>query len=384
MKRVIWISVGIVAAVLVFLWARPRPLQVQLAAVATAPMEVTVDEEGRSRIRERFVVSSPVTGRLDRIDLREGDMVSRGAVVARIAPAPLDARAQEQAVARLASVEAARQAALAANQRALAAAAQSRRDRQRAEDLASQGMLSPETLEQARLAETARAHELEMAQFAAQAAARDADAARAALTGADPEHPCPDVVLVRAPVRGRVLRIPERSERVVAPGTPLLEIGDPSTLEIVAEILSADAVKVKHGDPVRIEDWGGDGPLAGRVRVVEPSGFTKISALGVEEQRVRVIVDPADDATGMGDGFRAEVRIVIWARERTLQVPTSALFRRDTTWSVFTVEDDRARERPVSIGHRNAQQAEVLSGLTDGDSVILHPADELHDGRRVL
>jgi HlyD family secretion protein len=208
-------------------------------------------------------------------------------------------------------------------------------------------------------------------------------AARASMTGADPDEECEEVVEVRSPIRGRVLRVPEQSERVVPAGATLLEVGDPSSLEIVAEILSTDAVRIRAGARVIIEEWGGDTALAGRVRTVEPSGFTKLSALGVEEQRVRVIVDPADRTIALGDGFRVETRIVVWESPRTLKVPLSALFRRGEEWSVFTVNDGRAYVRPVGIGHRSAFEAELLNGLVEGDSVVLHPTDQLSDGARV-
>jgi HlyD family secretion protein len=261
---------------------------------------------------------------------------------------------------------------------------QATRDRERVDQLAKQGIATPEQLEQARLAEVSRTKELESAEFAAQAAAHDVEVARAGTTGANPAENCPDVVEVTSPIHGRVLRVIEQSERVVQPGAELLEVGDPASLEIVAELLSSDAVRVQSGAPVVIEEWGGDHPLAGRVRIVEPSGFTKVSALGVEEQRVRVIIDPADRSTGLGDGFRVEVRIITWEGANVLKVPLNALFRRGTEWAAFVVKDGRAVARAVQIGQRNQLEAEVRSGLGEGDVIVLHPEDKLTDGARVI
>jgi HlyD family secretion protein len=384
MKRSVWIGLGLGAAGLVTLVFRPTKFPVETAHITSGALTVTVDEEARTRVHDRFLVSAPVTGRLSRIALREGDAVRKGEVVARIAPAPLDTRGQDVATAKLQSALASSRAADATAVRARAAMVQSTRDRERAEQLARQGIATPEQLEQARLAELSRTKELESAEFAAQAATHEVEVARAGTTGANPEENCPDVVEVTSPIRGRVLRVVEPSERVVQPGMELLEVGDPATLEIVAELLSSDAVRVRPGARVIIEEWGGDQPLTGRVRMVEPSGFTKVSALGVEEQRVRVIIDPADRGTALGDGFRVEVRIVIWEGANVLKVPLNTLFRRGTEWTVFAVKDGRAVARPVQIGQRNQLEAEVHSGVSEGDVVVLHPDDKLADGARVV
>jgi HlyD family secretion protein len=358
---------------------RPGPLQVETTRVARGSLQVTVDEEGETRVRDRYVVAAPVAGRVARIEWREGDAVAAGAVVGRLLPAPLDARAREQAVARVAEAEDAQRAADAGVAQAGAAAEQARRSCQRAQQLAARNLIAPEERERAELEETTRARELESAQFRAQAVAHDVEVARAALlAGAGAAIP------LRSPVRGRVLRVPERSERVVLAGTPLLELGDPAKLEIVADLLSSDAVRVKPGDAILIEGWGGGETLRGRLRRVEPSGFTKVSALGVEEQRVNVIGDFVDPPGAIGDRYRVEVRIVVWEGRDVLQVPTSALFRHGDGWSVFVVEQGRARQRDVRVGHRSTFETEIVQGLNEGDAVVRNPSDRIADGLRVV
>jgi HlyD family secretion protein len=337
---------------------------------------VSVDQEGQTRVRDRYVVAAPVAGRVARITLREGDSVTPTTVVARVFPAPLDPRAREEALARLREVEDARRAAGAAVAQARAARDQAVRTRARAESLAARNLIAPEERERAELEGTMHAREVESADFRAQAAAHDVEVARAALASGGP------AMLLRAPLSGRVLRIPEPSERVVAAGTPLVEIGDPTKLEVVADLLSSDAVQVRSGDPVLIEDWGG-GPLHARLRKVEPSGFTKVSALGVEEQRVNVIADFVDSVVPLGDRYRVEVRIVVWEGGDVLKLPGSALFRTGDGWSVFTVERGRARRRDVTIGHRNPFETEIVAGVREGEVVIRHPTDRITDGARV-
>lgn len=357
---------------------RPAPLPVETAPVTRGPLQVTVDEEGETRVRDRYVVAAPVAGRVARIELREGDPVAAGQVVVRLFAAPLDARAREQAAGRVAQAEDAQRAADAGVKQAQAAAEQARRSARRAQQLAAQNLIAPEERERAELEEATRAQELESAQFRAQAAAHDVDVARAALlAGAG------TVLPLHSPVRGRVLRIPERSERVVPAGTPLLELGDPAKLEIVADLLSSDAVRVKPGDAILIEGWGGGTTLQGRLRRIEPSGFTKVSALGVEEQRVNVIGDFVNPPGPIGDRYRVEVRIVVWAGRDVLQVPTSALFRHGDAWSVFVIEDGRARQRDVRVGHQSAFATEVAEGMREGDAVIRNPSDRIADGVRV-
>ncbi len=254
---------------------------------------------------------------------------------------------------------------------------QAQRARARAQELGAKGLLAPEERERAELDASSRQRELESADFQAQAAAHDVEIARAALLG-DGSRP----VVLRSPVQGQVLRIPEVSERVAAAGTPLLEIGDASRLEVVADLISSDAVRVREGDPMRIEGWGG-GALNGRVRRVEPSGFTKVSALGVEEQRVNVVGDFSDPPAGLGDRFRVELRIAVWENPSVLQVPGSAVFRVGDGWAVYLIAGDRARRRSVELGHRTPFEVEVLRGIDEGMIVIRDPSDRVTDGARV-
>jgi len=365
---------------------RPRAVRVDVAEVARGPLRVTVDEEGQTRVRQRYVVAAPISGRLERIRLDEGYPVEPGAVVARIYPSPLDRRTEAEARARLDAAEASKRQADAAVEQARAALEQARRQLTRARRLRKQRAISPEELEIADLEVTTREKELTAATFAARAADFTVEAVRAALL-APAGVPTGDgesaVVDIRSPVQGRVLRVLEENERVVMTGTPLLELGDPSALEIVVDVLSEDAVRVRPGAPVLIDDWGGDGSLEARVRLVEPSGFTKISALGVEEQRVNVIADFIHPTQSMGDGYRVEARIVVWEGENVLKLPSSALFRHDNDWYVFVVENGRARRRRVEPGHRNPLDVEIRNGVKEGASVIVHPSDLVEDGTRV-
>jgi HlyD family secretion protein len=308
-------------------------------------------------------------------------------------PVPLDPRTRAEAVARLEAAEAALREVTAQVENARAALDQAQRTANRARELGRVGTISKEEQERAELDETLRGKELEATRFAERAAAYNLEAARAALMapGADGSRAMvaacesgePGCIELRSPVAGRVLRVPEKSERVVTPGEPLLEIGDPTQLEIVVDLLSADAVKVHPGATMLIEEWGGPVALPARVRRVEPSGFTKVSALGVEEQRVNVIGDFTGDTDRLGDGYRIEARIVVTEADDVLLVPSSALFRRRDAWHVFAVVDGRATLRRVEIGRGTPQQTELVSGLAEGDAVILHPSDQVADGTRV-
>jgi HlyD family secretion protein len=398
-RRWVW-ALAAIAVALAFWWLwRPRPIAVDVAVVTRGPLVVTVDEEGETRVRQRYVVAAPTSGRLLRIDLDEGDRVEAGQAVARIEPAPLGPRDLAAARARLEAAQATERAAAARLGRAAAALAQARRDAARAEQLHGSGAISDDAREKARLAETSAAREHEEARHAADAAAHEVEAARALLIAAHAGVAAPDpvdepavgvpcagavpCVEVLAPVDGRVLRIPERSERIVLAGTPLLEVGDPDDLEIVADLLSRDAVRVRPGARVRIEEWGGPEALEARVRRVDPSGFTKVSALGVEEQRVNVVADLVTPEPRLGDGFRVEVRIVVWEAPDVLRVPASALFRAGPDWAVFAIEGGRARQRIVAVGEVASFEAEVREGLAEGDRVVLHPSDRVRDGVRV-
>lgn len=375
-RALYWGGAGLAAAGFLAYTLRPTPVPVEVAAVERGPLRVTIDEEGRTRVRDRYVVVAPAAGRVARIALEEGAPVTRGMVVARLSAAPLDPRGREQANARLRGAEDAEQAAAAAVSEARAALDQSSRTRARAESLFARNLLSLEQREEAALAETTAVRRYQAADFTAQAAAHDVEQARAALMGAG------GVLPLVSPVRGRVLRIPEKSERVVAAGTPLLELGDPTRLEIVVDLLSEDAVKVHPGDRMLVGDWGGDRPLEAHVRLIEPSGFTKVSALGVEEQRVHVVADLDETPPQLGDGYRVETQVVLW-EGTALKVPASALFQDGDQWRVFVARDGRVRSRVVQIGHRNPFEVQITGGVVAGDLVVRHPTDKLADGVRV-
>jgi HlyD family secretion protein len=294
-------------------------------------------------------------------------------------PLPLDPRSRAQAQALVAAAVDAQRAAAATVTQARETLAQARRERARVAELASRSLVAPAERERAELAESVAAQDLEAAEFRAQAAQHDVEAARAALIAAGAGA----VVTLRAPVSGVVLRIPERSERVVQAGEPLLEVGNCGDLEIVADLLSSDAVKVRPGHLMLVEDWGGDSALVARVRRVEPGGFTKISALGVEEQRVHVVADLGQCPAALGDGYRVEARIVIWEADSVLKVPTTALYRAGEGWGVFVIDGGRAAERAVEVGRQNAFESEILSGLKPGELLVRHPGDRIRAGIRV-
>ncbi|HEY7683376.1 MAG TPA: HlyD family efflux transporter periplasmic adaptor subunit [Gemmatimonadales bacterium] len=373
------------AVVLVVVWRlRPSALDVETVPVRTGPLRETIAEDGETRVRDRYVVAAPVTGRLRRVRLRAGDRVDRGEVVAWLEPAPLDARTRRAAVAAVESAQDARRAADAATLAAEAALEQGVRGRARAESLAAQGHVAPSQREEAELLETTRRRELDAARARAETAAHDLERARAALfASSESQTPRGGRSTISAPVAGQVLRLLEESERVILAGTPVLEVGDPARLEVVADLLSTDAVKVRPGDTVLVEEWGGGQTLRARVRMVEPSGFTKVSALGVEEQRVNVVADLTDPPGPLGDRYRVEVRVVLWGVAQALQVPLSALVRQGDAWTVFVVENGRARARQITPGHRGASDVEIVGGLEAGEPVIRYPSDLIRDGLRV-
>lgn len=375
------LALGVVALIVIaFL---PSPVKVESARVVKGPLRVTVDEEGEARAHDRFVIAAPIAGRLTRVELHDGDAVAPGQAVAVINPLPLDQRERAEIAARVQAAEALKRSADEAIEHARADHEQTRRDLRRAEDLVEGGIISRQSLEQARNAESIAKNELESAGFKAEAAASEVKVARAGLIAIESESGANRIVTLRSPVRGRVLRVIEKSERVVAAGAPLITVGDPRKLEVVVDLLSTDAVKVKPGAAVLLENWGGEAPLRARVRTVEPSAFTKVSALGIEEQRTNVIADFVDAPRPLGDGYRVEARIIIWEGENVLKIAASALFRFGDGWSIFVIEDGRARRRAVEIGHRSQFEVEILSGIEEGASVILHPTNQINNGSRV-
>jgi HlyD family secretion protein len=370
----------------------PKTARVDVTAVARGPLVVTVDEEGETRVRNRFVVSAPLAGRVLRIELEPGDTVKRGTVVARLRPeaAPLlDTRARAEARAAVDSARSVLGRARAEEQRLRAVLAQAQRELTRARELRDGGLATGQLFD-SREADVRTAEEaVQSAVFAVRAADADLQRAEARIAPALPTaSESPDrIVTVTSPVDGVVLKRVRESETFVPAGDPLLEIGNPHQLDIVSDLLSTDAVRVKPGARVIVDQWGGDHPLEAKVRRIEPAGFTKISALGVEEQRVNVVidfVDPVQAFSALGDAYRVEVRIVVWESPDALKVPTSALFRRGDQWAAYVVSENRARERQLKLDHRTGQEAEVVDGLTEGEVVVLHPADTLADDARVV
>jgi HlyD family secretion protein len=369
----------------------PRAVPVDVAEVKRAPLTVTVEEEGKTRVRERYTVSAPVAGYVRRIDLKAGDAVAAGQVLAVIEPAravALDPRTRAQAQAQMSAAQAALAAAQENARAAVAAAQLATQERARAESLRQSNFVSAQALDSARTAETrARAVE-QAAQHAVRVARFELEMARAALasTARLQAGGAAEQVQVQAPVAAHVLKLLHESEGAVAAGQPLLEVGDPASLEVEVEVLSTHAVKIAPGSRVILDRWGGEQPLEGKVRTVEPSGYTKISALGVEEQRVRVIVDfssPREAWARLGDGYRVEARFVLWEGRGVLQLPTSALFRQGEGWAAFVLDGRRVRLAPVEIGQRAGLATQVMSGLKAGDRVVAHPDETIDDGVRV-
>jgi HlyD family secretion protein len=382
-RRILLAAIMLSFAALLWLMLRPTPVLVEVACATHGPMRVTVDEDGETRAHDRFTVAAPIPGRMLRVGLEEGDAVRENQIVAVIEPLPLNQQQREEVLGRVAAAEAAKREADARAEHAREDFEQSQRDRKRAEQLGHEKVISAQALEQSRNAEVTSGEELQAARFNAMAARFAVEVARAGLVGISGGDSGHKVISLHSPVAGRVLRVVEKSERVVLAGSPVIVIGDPGQIEIVTDVLTTDAVNIKPGAPAFLEGWGGDHPLRARVRLVEPAGFTKISALGVEEKRVNVIADFVDPPEGLGDGYRVETRIVIWEAADVLKIPGSATFRGRDGWSVFVIDNGRARRRVVQIGHRNQIEAEVLGGIATGDQVILHPSNQLREGVRV-
>jgi HlyD family secretion protein len=372
---------AIVLAALITAGLWPRPIPVETARVAVGTLRATVNEEGKTRIKQRYVVSAPVTGQLQRIPFKAGAAVCSGqTVVAVIEPVSsnlLDARTRTAA-------EAARDTAAANLEKARAGQHFAASDLRRFEKLHAEKMVSAQELETAQWREASAAKE----QAAAESALRQAEAALAEFAGKAPvgTNTLLDPVEVKAPATGSVLHVLEENSRVVTAGTPLMEIGDPLDIEVVVEVLSRDGAAIPPGTPVELEQWGGGEPLKAKVRLVEPAAFTKVSALGVEEQRVNVVADlltPPDQRRNVGDAFRVEARIIVWEARDALKVPAGALFRKGEQWAAFVVADGRARLKIVKAGRSSGTETQVLEGLKQGEEIILYPGSRVRDGQRV-
>jgi len=386
---------GVALALIVVLYflMRPQPVSADFGAVDKGDLAIAVAGEGKTRVREIYTVSAPIAGRMERIHFEPGDPVAaEETVLARIEPADplfLDVRSSAQAKADVDAATAAVGLSRAKLARAEAERTFARSELKRAEELYQKGNISSRALEKAQLDARMQGAEVDTARSDLGVALASLEAARARLiqpseNKGKPGQMC--CLAVRSPVSGQVLRVPDKSERVVTVGEALIEVGNPADLEAVIDILSTDAVKVRSGDKAYIEQWGGGDPFAAQVSRVEPAGFTKISALGIEEQRVNVILAftaPSELWARLGDHYRVEARIIIREVKDMLRVPISALFRRGDQWAVFVVKRGRARERMVEIAARNDAHAALTSGLEVGETVILHPGEKVHDGVRV-
>jgi HlyD family secretion protein len=397
---IVW---GVVVAVIIAaaVWAlSPSPILVDTATIDEGPMRATVDEEGKTRVKEIYVVSAPIAGRVLRSALEAGDAVERErsvvAIVQPTDPALIDVRTRKDLEAQVEAAQSAVRLAEAEVEEARSELAFAEKDLERARTLAPRHVVSKRGLEKAVHDVEVRKAALVRAHAGVEYRKRELASAKARLISpldivASPDGPPRETastgplccVQVRAPAGGRVLRILAKSEQVVPAGTPLVEIGDPQDIEIVVEMLSTDAVKIREGAGATIEGWGGTRAIPAVVTRIEPGGFTKISALGIEEQRVRVILDfkgLPEAWRSLGHDFRVYARVTSWESDRVIRVPLSALFRQGDEWAVFRTVDDRAELTIIDVGHRNREVAEVLSGLKPGDCVVLHPSDRVHDG----
>jgi len=379
------LAVLLVIGLIVVAWI-PNPVEVEVATVTRGPLIVTVNEDGRTRVKDRYVVSSPITGNLARPELEAGDTIEEGQVLARLVPLPpplLDSRTRAEAKARVAAAQAALRQAEAAVNRARYERDFAKHESERALAVVQQGGLARSDADRAVSTYQSAEEQLRSANFGARVAEHQLKLAQTALLQLSGKSEDAEQLEIASPVGGQVLKVFQESEGVVQAGTPIVEVGDPAALEIVVDVLSQDATRIPDGAPVTIERWGGKTPLDGHVRVVEPSAFTKLSALGVEEQRVNVVVDldeERDRWSTLGDGYRVEARISVWEGEDVLRLPASAVFRAEEAWATFVVEEGRAVLRAVEIGETNGLETEVLSGLEEGDLVIAYPSDSVRDG----
>lgn len=384
-RGTLFLAIGAAAVVALSAIAlRPRPIVVETGTVHFGPLQVTEEDQAETRSHDRYVVAAPVSGRLLRVLLRDGDTVATGQAVAKLAPLPLSARERDEAMARVDAAVGGERSAQAQLQHALEDLAEARREDARLQALVAQGLAATQALEQAHTAVVTLGMEVTAARHRASSAAAELRGARVALAAVTDARSTDGALLtIRSPAAGRVLRVLEPSERVMSSGTPILIVGDLAHLEVVMEMLSSQAVRVSPGMPALLLAWGGDHPLRARVRLVEPYGFTKVSALGVEEKRTNVILDFVDPPASLGDGYRVIARIITWSSPHVLQAPMSAIFRCGSDWCVFVVEQGRARIRHIRIGHENDEAVEILSGVKDGERVVEHPPNELGDDVRV-
>ncbi|MDX1648026.1 MAG: efflux RND transporter periplasmic adaptor subunit [Longimicrobiales bacterium] len=382
-KRIVVPVVFAVLGVAAFLVLRGGSVEVSVAEAGRDTLSVTIPAEGMTRARERFTVTAPVTGRSTRIGVEEGDVVTEGQRLLRLYPTPQDPRTAATARAELDAAQARYRQAEAALREAELQARQAVREVERRRPLAEMGAISRERMEQAELAATVAQERREAAESDVASARAAVEGARARLLGVESTGDEGDPVEVRAPVSGRVLRVPDASARIVSAGEPLVVLADIDRLEVVLDILSEDAVRVEPGNRIVLTGWGGETPLLGKVRSVTRVGYTEVSALGVEEQRVDIVADLQNRPPSLGSGYRVSGEIVVWRGDDVLVAPTSALFRDGGSWRLFVVDDGRARLREVVVGHRNEEAVEILEGVEEGEQVILFPTESVEDGTTV-
>jgi HlyD family secretion protein len=383
------ITVVIIALLAWGFW--PQPVLVEAVAAMRAPLAVSIEEEGRTRVIDRYIVSAPVDGVACRVQLEVGDAVEQGQVLLGITPLEsqvLDPRSRAQAKARVSAAGSALRAAQEEAQAATAAQEYAATELERLQPLIEEGLIARDAFNRAETEAKTSAAAKRSADFNVDVAGYDLEAARTLLqySAATASGIPAERVPVRAPIDGRILKVQHECEGAVRTGDPLLEVGDPTALEIEVDVLSADAVKIKPGMQVLFDRWGGEQPLQGRVRNIEPVGFTKISALGVEEQRVLVISDftsHGEQWQRLGDGYRVEAHFILWQEDDVLQVPASSLFRYKQGWAVFVIDGNRASRREIKVGQRNGLNAQILAGVATGEMVINHPSDAVEDGRSV-
>ena len=391
-RTFIWLVVILAILIAGVMAMLPQPVDVELATAVEAPLRVSVQEDGKTRIREKYIVSTPVSGRLTRIDLQPGDDVvyqqTLLAVILPSEPEMLDARDEAQAKARVQSAEAAVKRADSGTSQAAINFDLAKSKFDRAKKLSPQKVISENEFDTAEAEFLASELAIQAAKFDSEIARFELEMARAAAQQFEPDEVRGGVkpFEIFSPIEGKVLRVFQESSTVVTSGTPLIELGDPGNLEIEIDVLSTDAVRIKPGADLTIDHWGGEQALQGKVRVIEPAAFTKISSLGVEEQRVNIIADfdePKERLASLGDGYRVEAKITVAEAARVLQVPNSSLFRYQRKWHVFMVQDNRAVLVPVEIGLQNDSHTQILSGLDPGSQVIVYPNDKIESGTGV-
>jgi HlyD family secretion protein len=380
-----WLVPGVVAifiAVIIIYATRTNPIPVESASIEARTLTILVEEQGRTRARDPYLVAAPITGRLLRSELDEGNHVNRGQVISRIALPPEDQRTEAVSRANLTAAEARHIAAEAILMEAESSVANARREEERRGELLKNNLISQEELEYYYQVTYSAEARLLSAQATLSAAEAEIESARSRLLGLNQEID-EGVLEVTAPVDGTIYRVYEESERVVTAGSPLFDISNDDTLEIVIDLLTQDAVKVKVGDPILITGWGEDRVMSARVSSIEPQAFTKISALGVEEQRVNVIAEFLESPQPLGAGYRIEAGIVVWEEDNILTVPTSAIFQRTDTWQTYVVVDEKIELRSLMLGQRGREYAQVIDGLSTGDTVVLYPSELIEEGIEV-